>query len=124
MLYVVGGSLPKTDFLTKIDKVIVLTTVSLAVTGVASLILVHVHKSVGVDQARMWNWAIEITLLAVYVIANVWIFGPASFKQMRTASSLRTKSHNADVDLEKGKLRPTVKSGYSYWTLKELPRKG
>ena len=33
MLYVVGASLPKTDFLTKIDTVIVLTTLSLAFTG-------------------------------------------------------------------------------------------
>lgn len=44
MLYVVGESLPKTDFLTKIDTVIVLTTISLALTGLASLVITQIHN--------------------------------------------------------------------------------
>jgi hypothetical protein len=51
MLYVVGAALPKTDFLTKIVTVIVMTTVSLAFTGIASLVLAKMTKEMGADVA-------------------------------------------------------------------------
>jgi len=43
MLYVVGEALPKTDFLTRIDAVIVMTTVTLTFAGITSLALAEVH---------------------------------------------------------------------------------
>jgi hypothetical protein len=47
MLYVVGESLPKTDFLTKIDKVIVMTTMSLALNCAATTVIGKVHQHSG-----------------------------------------------------------------------------
>ena len=44
VLYVVGESLPKTDFLTQIDKCIVLTTLTLASTGYNSRIIAWMHE--------------------------------------------------------------------------------
>ena len=88
MLYVVGASLPKTDFLTKIDTVIVLTTLSLAFTGLASLILAKVHKSAGQEAAERWNLILEVGLIVSYALANAVIFGPPCVVQWRAVTRL------------------------------------
>ena len=54
MLYVVGESLPKTDLLTRIDKVIVLTTSCLVITGITSVVL-HRQSERDLDRAEEWN---------------------------------------------------------------------
>ena len=62
MLYVVGGDLPKTDFLTKIDAVIVITTCLIGWCGIASLIINKIHDDHGADAARDWNRSFEFSL--------------------------------------------------------------
>lgn len=84
MLYVVGSSLPKTDFLTKIDVVIVLTTVSLAFSGMASLLIAHLHSASGPDVATKWNQIMEATSVVVYITANFLIFMPPCFRHTYT----------------------------------------
>ena len=54
MLYVVGESLPKTDLLTRIDKVIVLTTSCLVTIGITSVVL-HRQSNTDLDRAEEWN---------------------------------------------------------------------
>jgi hypothetical protein len=81
MLYVVGEALPKTDFLTKIDAVIVLTTCSLAFTGIASLALAKVHEKLGQEVADLWNFYVEIGMIVGYVLFNLVIFVPTWMKQ-------------------------------------------
>jgi hypothetical protein len=126
MLYVVGASLPKTDFLTKIDVVIVMTTISLAFTGLASLGIAHIHVEVGEDVARDWNWGMEISLIAVYVLANIWIFMPPCFKQMRGARRMDSYKRLQNMDIEAsdaetgGDLPPTVEPSSDYYTLQAL----
>ena len=89
MLYVVGAALPKTDFLTKIDIVIVLTTISLAFTGLASLLRATVHRDAGKEVAERWNKIVETLLIGgVYFLANMLIFGPACFVQRRAMDQL------------------------------------
>eukprot|EP01050_Picozoa_sp_SAG11_P004525 SAG11_NODE_291_length_11180_cov_102.040155_16_plen_398_part_00 len=123
MLYVVGAALPKTDFLTKIDVVIVLTTLSLAFIGVASLALAKVHKDSGVDVADKWNLIIEIALILCYFLANLWIFLPPCLRQLSAAARLtgykRLASAESDVQVA-GDLPPTVQKGSDYYILKDL----
>eukprot|EP01046_Picozoa_sp_COSAG06_P044168 COSAG06_NODE_5907_length_3217_cov_4.295382_6_plen_104_part_00 len=57
MLYVVGESLPKTDFLTKIDQSIVLTTATVAFTGGASRMIILLHNHRDEKIAHWWNTA-------------------------------------------------------------------
>ena len=70
MLYVVGAALPKTEFLTKIDTVIVMATVSLAFTGLASLVLARMYKDMGETVATVRNTGMEVSLNTLYVLAN------------------------------------------------------
>jgi competence protein ComGC len=88
MLYTVGASLPKTDFLTKIDIVIVLTIVSLALTGLAVLVIAKVHEDAGAKTAERWNRIVEVTLIVSFVLANLIIFVPAWVRQRKAMADL------------------------------------
>jgi hypothetical protein len=68
MLYVVEAALPKNDFLTKIDTVIVMTTVSLAFSGLASVGIAQLHEDAGADVAANWDLGIKISLFTLYVL--------------------------------------------------------
>jgi hypothetical protein len=127
MLYVVGAALPKTDFLTKIDTVIVMTTVSLALTGIASLALAKVHKDMGVDAANDWNLGMEVSLISAYVLTNFWIFAPPCIQQIRGAGRLsgytRMPLAGSASDSDEARdddLPPTVERGCSYYTLEDV----
>eukprot|EP01050_Picozoa_sp_SAG11_P027007 SAG11_NODE_6676_length_1269_cov_1.089744_1_plen_210_part_00 len=123
MLYVVGAALPKTDFLTKIDSVIVLTTVSLAFTGVASLGIAKLHTDQGEEVAGTWNLGIEISILTIYLFSNLCIFMPPFITQFRGKGRLTRykRPTNADSEaLSEGgcDLPPTtVEHGADYYTL-------
>lgn len=73
MLYVVGASLPRTDFLTKIDIVIVLTTTLLVIIGITSVVVHRVAKKddAALAMAEKWNTRIEVGLLALYATINI-----------------------------------------------------
>ncbi len=88
MLYVVGEALPRTDFLTKIDTVIVITTTTLFVTGISALALAKVHKTFGQDVADRCNLIVECVLIGAYVLANLVIFVPAWVNQRRVIAQL------------------------------------
>jgi len=89
MLYVVGASLPKTNFLTKLDKVVVATTLSLAFTGIASLILFKIHNDSGQEIAERWNLILELALIATNVLLNIWLLIPPFLWQYSTVRQLR-----------------------------------
>jgi len=88
MLYVVGNSLPKTDFLTKIDKVIVLTLFSLLCTGISAVVMLRLGES-NYDQAVRWSRYIEAFLGAFYIVANLWIFLPVMFRARNNIKKLK-----------------------------------
>lgn len=117
MLYVVGATLPKTDFLTKIDCVIVLTTVSLAFTGLASVLLAQLHAHAGEDVATRWNLKVVVSLVSAYLFANLWIFLPPCFKKWRGASKLSGYTARQKA---RGKLPPTIEAGHDYFTLNAI----
>ena len=77
MLYVVGEALPKTDFLTKVDEAIVLTTLTLASTGLASRVFVWAHE----ETAKSWNRQTATWSLVIYVVCTCAIFLPAWMRQ-------------------------------------------
>jgi hypothetical protein len=133
MLYVLGAALPKTDFLTKIDTVIVMTTVSLAFTGIASLALAKMNKEMGVVVADDWNLATEVSLISLYVLCNFWIFAPPCIRQLRGAGRLDGYKRLAPTDISVGAaasdaaadgagadLPPTVEPGCDYYTLEDV----
>jgi hypothetical protein len=131
MLYVVGATLPKTDFLTKIDVVIVLSTCSLAFTGVVSLGLAKLHEESGADLAKDWNLRVEILLVSLYVLTNLWIFLPPCLNQKRAARQLagysRQRLRSGDDDrIDSGSdaldlgLPPTVDPDCNYFALQYL----
>lgn len=98
MLYVVGSSLPKVQFLTKVDVVIVLTTVSLFLTGVVSRVLFKIadDASLGIAEATKWNRRIELAMITVYLCSNCFIFAPAFNRQQLQKKKLRDRFPKAD----------------------------
>ena len=71
MLYVVGESLPKTDFLTCIDQVIVLTMATLAAVGVFSCLIFLVGSEYGEAAAAWWNKVLAATVAVAYFAGNL-----------------------------------------------------
>ena len=97
MLYVVGESLPKTDFLTKVDVVIVLTTGSLLFIGIGSVALARVHSEYGVETANLANSIFGWALVVVNVIANIVVFLPAIIRQAPGASPRPCRRRRAPI---------------------------
>jgi hypothetical protein len=117
MLYVVGGALPKTDFLTKIDQVIVLSTLSLACTGLASALIAQVHAQHGEEMAGRLNRLVVLGLAGLHVFANLVIFTPAWWRQRRAVARLSARGAGRCGGMAPP---PMVKEGPEYKALADL----
>jgi hypothetical protein len=102
MLYVLQGTLPKTDFLTKVDQIVVLVSIQLAGAGLATAVLYNIAisgdppmedlDSDGVydqrisvstwfeterdDAARALNYTFLVLAICLFVAQNVLVFMP------------------------------------------------
>lgn len=81
MLYVVGDSLPKTDFLTHIDIMIIITMGTLVTQGGTHCLLVA--GVAGEDMLATTNARIAAGLLGAYTLALAAIFLPARHRYNR-----------------------------------------
>ena len=116
MLYVVGAALPKTDFLTKIDKLIMASTLSLSLIGVACRLLYHIHVTLGNEKlAERLNWVVEAGIIMGYVVTNVVVFFPALLRKVRAERLLRYRAEGED-------LPPTVQPEFTYEPLTTLKK--
>ena len=96
MLYVVSGDLPKTDFLTSIDIVIVFTSLALATSGICSVILflfieysTSGTKDERMDSAMVANVWIAIATIVVYVAAQFYLFIPVIHRKNGATKALQ-----------------------------------
>jgi hypothetical protein len=89
MLYVVGDSLPKTHFLTRVDKLIVSTIVTISLSGLLSRMIYSIHMSQGQTRAEQWNVWVERALAVLYIVSNIYVFGPPWFQMRRRISRLQ-----------------------------------
>ena len=106
---------------TKIDEVIVMTTVSLACNGIATWALDWITHKHGLPAAQAWNKWIAIGLLVVYTLANLIIFVPAIYRKQKAVRSLASRYDGSkDPKAVLGDLPSTVKPGLTYIPLKEL----
>jgi hypothetical protein len=117
MLYVVGESLPKTDFLTKIDRVIVISTVSLASTGFASVLTAKLHEDAP-QVAELWNFRIEMTLMLAYMILNMIIFFPSWRRQRQIVQALSTGGETLNMEAS------SASNTYTAVSKSETPTRG
>ena len=75
--------------------------------------------------AEYWNLIVEASLIAMYVLSNIVIFGPPCLVQWRAVSQLAGYKR-LPTDLDSGTdnpvsgLPPTVQKGTDYITLEEL----
>ena len=126
VLFVVDKALPKTEFLTKIDIVIVLTIVNLAVTGFVSLVLDHMHTDDSSDDgddkaSEHWTLLAVAILCGIYVLGNLAILCPPLLQQRRaiaaldgyTQSSSTGTDYSDDRDIEDQTQSPQVVSQFS-----------
>jgi hypothetical protein len=88
MLYVVGDSLPKTHFLTRVDKLIVSTILTISMSGLLSRAIYSVHVGQGKVMAGKWNLRVEIILLVLYTVSNLRVFGPPWLKMRKNIAKL------------------------------------
>ena len=116
MLYVVGSSLPKTDFLTRIDLIILITTFSLAVIGLGSCLIAWVHTIYGADVAWFCNVALGVFALAVNMIGNIAALLP--LQKQQHAAIAASKATETIYDAEPGAVRST----FSYIPLNDIPK--
>jgi hypothetical protein len=89
MLYVVDQALPKTDFLTQIDAIIVLTTCMLLALGIATVVLYRMSQT-DQDYAELWNLRLEVGLFVFYWFVNLIMFIPAYLRQRAVIKALET----------------------------------
>lgn len=81
LLYVVSESLPKTDFLTRLDKLIVMTLTVQVFATVETWICALLVNDLGLEQlAQQIDFFCCIGLPAIVVMTNLFLFGKAAFK--------------------------------------------
>lgn len=90
MLYVVGEALPKTDFLTKIDWLIVTTIIAVVSTGMWS---VPVYKLQDRVLAQHFNDVFFVVSTAVYCGINIAVLIPPWLEQRNVEATLSTLVH-------------------------------
>ena len=88
-LYVVGESLPKVDFLTKIDQMVTLCTLLLAFMATSFCIIAIWQEDFGEDWAKRWNWIAAVTLAAFFIMSNLMVFLPSVCRKCSRVKSLR-----------------------------------
>eukprot|EP01051_Picozoa_sp_SAG22_P015431 SAG22_NODE_2014_length_3140_cov_2.829990_5_plen_208_part_00 len=117
-------TLPKTDFLTKIDVIIVITIVTLGSTGLATNIIVWIDNTHQGDteeeefefesnssSAAVWNQYFSVALGIWYMLSNVIVFAPACWRWWTAVTALNKAGSIA---------RPTVERGFSYFLIGKL----
>lgn len=103
MLYVVGESLPKTDFLTCIDQVIVLTMATLAAVGVFSCAIFLVASAHGEEAAAWWNKFLAATVAVAYCAGNMifllrpWMHKISAVKQLSRSKPSKKRNLHRDA---------------------------
>ena len=115
MLYVVGSALPKTDFLTRIDLVILLTTCSLAAIGLGSCVIAWLHAHLGPATATEVNLGLEIATLVVNLFGNLALLLPPRQKQRAAIAASRT------AEVIEGDEPGAVRSVFSYVPFDQVP---
>ena len=88
MLYVISAELPKTDFLTPIDKMILFSVSTLLIECVATCLLLLFDESYN---HIMLNGAFGGGIFLLYVLGNIGIFLPAQMKGKKHIAELRQK---------------------------------
>lgn len=109
MLYVVGEALPRTDFLTKVDWAIMLTTCLIAVTGTMTHVLLWVEINVGPEQATTANQWTAVGVATIYVVGNLLIFAPPLLRA-RSKKYLLTREALPNEKTPP----PTVRAGFHF----------
>ena len=100
VLYVVGGSLPKTDFLTAVDQIIVLTLVTQLAIALSCLIDFKLFTSGQHELAQRTNSLFLNGTIMMYIIINMAILLPVCFGRyvLPTKTELRRKKLLASND--------------------------
>jgi len=120
MLYVVEQHLPKTNFLTVIDKVVSLSTVVLVCAAGAVCLIYLMRPSWGPELANQCNTGVVCALSCSYVGGNICIFAPA-WRRMR--QQVRALSAGKDGHSSSTAIRPSSGvSHYRYVPLAAMPR--
>jgi hypothetical protein len=89
-LYVVGESLPKVDFLTKIDQMVTSCTLLLAFMAISFCIIGVWQEEYGEDWAKRWNWIAAAALGIFFVLSNLMVFLPPVCRKCSRVKSLRS----------------------------------
>eukprot|EP01047_Picozoa_sp_COSAG01_P052080 COSAG01_NODE_5441_length_4262_cov_66.548883_2_plen_516_part_00 len=99
ILYIVGESCPKTNFLTLIDRIILMTTSTLALNGAATTIIGKVHLHIGESQANLVNFWMGLTMFLLYIVTNILIFSPPFLQRRAARNELDNSSNHSDNPL-------------------------
>ena len=113
MLYVVGEHLPKTDFLTIVDQVIVVTTCSLFLMGLGSCIIFFVHRKFGEELAQQVNWGFGIFLTAC-ILYSLTLFHPLRKRQQVAVANSMTPERKRNA------VAKTTNSDFMYAPLAQI----
>jgi len=119
MLYVVEQHLPKTSFLTAIDKVIVMTTVLLVAAGVVVVILLHIQTTNGKQAGSRCNTCFVIGLGALYFVGNILLLVPAYIR--RRVNTRAIVGFGKSMCHEKSSVHVTSRH-YQFVPLEKIPR--
>mmetsp|Transcript_964 Transcript_964/g.3209 ORF Transcript_964/g.3209 Transcript_964/m.3209 type:complete len:333 (-) Transcript_964:335-1333(-) len=75
-LYVIAGMLPKVEFLTRIDQIILVTLIGMTMCGIEAWVVYLLDEQQGTETAEQVNWIAGSVLGGLYVLINLAILVP------------------------------------------------
>ena len=122
MLYVIDGFLPKTDYLTLIDKMITLTLTELLLMGAENVVVSTIARraappspgeSPDTSTVEAIDLSFAVAIGAFYLLANAYVFLLPYAQYKKKVDLLTAARAEPNRAVEKGEL-PTVAAGAFY----------
>eukprot|EP00038_Savillea_parva_P015250 m.13488 g.13488 ORF g.13488 m.13488 type:complete len:401 (-) comp3049_c0_seq1:162-1364(-) len=99
-LYVIAEMLPKVEFLTRIDQVILVTLIGMTLCGINAWTVFLIEDQYDVKLAQKVNWIVGTTLASLYVVLNVVLLLPGLWHKRRMLHVWRSKAASTEREIQ------------------------
>lgn len=115
LIYVVSEHLPKTSFLTPVDKAILISLVSMATCAIANWVVYSIAINDTVDKAETINLWFGVALASVFSVSNFLIFARSAWRRRSTKLQWETLAKESKKAIEKRTSSSPALMEYHVW---------
>eukprot|EP00037_Helgoeca_nana_P014339 m.133888 g.133888 ORF g.133888 m.133888 type:complete len:398 (-) comp22504_c0_seq2:213-1406(-) len=100
-LYVIAEMLPKVEFLTRIDQIVLVTLIGMTLCGIEAWTVFLIDDQYSTRLARKVNWIFGLSLAGVYIFFNLIILLPGIRLKQRALEKWKSKAASTTVHIQR-----------------------